>query len=64
MTTRLGRTRGRWLVAGVGVVVLAAIVYLQVTVFVVQPCFSSTSYARHRENVADGSGSRDMKIER
>ena len=26
--------------------------------------FSSTSYARHRENVADGSGSRDMKIER
>ena len=31
------RTRGRWLVAGVVVVVLAAIVYLQVTVFVVQP---------------------------
>ena len=37
MTTRLGRTRGRWLVAGLVVVVLAAIVYLQVTVFVVQP---------------------------
>ena len=31
-------TRGKWLVAGgVVVVVLAAIVYLQVTVFVVQP---------------------------
>ena len=26
--------------------------------------FSNTSHARHRENFADGSGSRDMKIER
>ena len=37
MTTRLGRTRGRWLVAGVVGVVFVAIVYLLVTLFVVQP---------------------------